>query len=151
MTIREAQPGDEVELGKMMAVLWPDGSASDHECEADGLIRTRSSGGLPCTFFVAAENDGRLVGFVQIGLRSHADGCETDRPVGFVEGWFVEEGSRGRGIGRLLMATAEHWSRSMKCREIASDALFDNPSSLRAHGALGFEVVDRCVHFRKRL
>jgi len=29
--------------------------------------------------------------------------------------------------------------------------LLNNQPSLRAHSALGFEVVDRCVHFRKRL
>jgi len=34
---------------------------------------------------------------------------------------------------------------------MASDALIDNDGSQRAHGALGFEVVDRCVHFRKQL
>jgi aminoglycoside 6'-N-acetyltransferase I len=32
---------------------------------------------------------------------------------------------------------------------MASDALIDNDGSQPAHEALGFEVVDRCVHFRK--
>jgi len=35
--------------------------------------------------------------------------------------------------------------------EMASDALIDNELSQRAHEALGYEVVDRCVHYRKRL
>jgi hypothetical protein len=30
-------------------------------------------------------------------------------------------------------------------------ALLDNEASQRAHSALGFEVVDRCVHFRKQI
>jgi aminoglycoside 6'-N-acetyltransferase I len=34
---------------------------------------------------------------------------------------------------------------------MASDALIENEESQRAHEALGFDVVDRCVHFRKRL
>ena len=34
---------------------------------------------------------------------------------------------------------------------MGSDALVGNTVSLRAHTALGFEVVDRCVHFRKPL
>jgi len=29
--------------------------------------------------------------------------------------------------------------------------LLENERSQRAHEALGFEVVDRCVHFRKKL
>jgi aminoglycoside 6'-N-acetyltransferase I len=34
---------------------------------------------------------------------------------------------------------------------MASDALIDNEPSIDAHEALGFEIVDRCVHFRKNL
>lgn len=151
VNIREAESGDEAELATMMAALWPDGSAHEHRADAEALIRTRMSGTLAGTFFVAVKPKGKLAGFIQIGLRSHADGCETERPVAFVEGWFVGEESRGGGIGRALMQAAEQWARRMECREMASDALLDNQPSLRAHSALGFEVVDRCVHFRKRL
>lgn len=151
MSIREAQAGDEPELAALMAALWPDNSVREHQSDAEALIRTRMSGTLPGTFFVAAGLDGELVGFVQVGLRSHADGCETDRPVGFIEGWFVEEDLQGKGIGRQLMDAAERWSRGMACRELASDALLKNQPSLRAHSAVGLEVVDRCVHFRKKL
>jgi aminoglycoside 6'-N-acetyltransferase I len=34
---------------------------------------------------------------------------------------------------------------------MASDALIDNEPSQGAHKALGFEIVDRCVRFRKNL
>lgn len=135
----------------MMALLWPDGGLEEHSSEAEAVIRTRMSGTLPAVFLVAEGASGNLVGFVQIGLRSHADGCDTARPVGFIEGWFVREELRGRGTGRQLMEAAEEWARGMQCSEIASDALLNNEESLRAHGALGFQVVDRCVHFRKKL
>lgn len=149
--VREARVGDEPELAAMMAALWPDGAVSEHRAEARELIRTRMSGTLPGTFFVAETPGLKLTGFIQVGLRSHADGCATDIPVGFVEGWFVEEPCRGFGIGASLMTAAEGWARDWQCREIASDALQDNEPSVRAHSALGFEVVDRCVHFRKKL
>lgn len=86
-----------------------------------------------------------------MGLRSHADGCDTAQPVGFVEGWFVHEAFRDRGIGKELMRTAEDWARRQGCLEMASDTWIDDERSLRSHQALGFEVVDRCVHFRKPL
>ena len=35
--------------------------------------------------------------------------------------------------------------------ELASDTWIDNEKSQRAHEALGFEVVDRCVNYRKVL
>src|ERR1700722_401586 len=90
-------------------------------------------------------------GFIEVGLRSHADGCDTRHPVGFIEGWYVEAAHRGSGVGSALMRTAEGWARSQGCRELASDTWIDHEDSLRAHEALGFEVVDRCVHFKKSL
>jgi aminoglycoside 6'-N-acetyltransferase I len=86
-----------------------------------------------------------------VALRSHADGCDIEQPVGFIEGWFVHEASRNRGVGRALMHSAEEWARSQGCLEMASDTWIDHEDSQRAHQALGFEVVDRCVHFRKAL
>ena len=73
------------------------------------------------------------------------------QPVGFVEGWYVREPFRNRGVGRALMRAAEEWARRQGCIEMASDALIAEEGSHRAHQALGFEVVDRCVHFRKPL
>jgi hypothetical protein len=49
------------------------------------------------------------------------------------------------------MAPAEPWSRRQGYREIASDTWLDNVGSQTAHQALGFEVVDRCVNYRKAL
>ena len=100
---------------------------------------------------VSHDNDGKLTGFIEVGLRSHADGCDIAQPVGFVEGWFVHEAFRKQGIGAALMRAAEDWARQQSCREIASDTWIDDEMSIDAHQALGFEVVDRCVHFRKPL
>jgi aminoglycoside 6'-N-acetyltransferase I len=71
--------------------------------------------------------------------------------VGFIEGWFVYEPLRHQGIGRALMRTAEQWAREQGCIEMASDTWIDHSLSQNAHKSLGFEIVDRCVHFRKRL
>jgi SAM-dependent methyltransferase len=54
-------------------------------------------------------------------------------------------------VGRALIAAAEEWSREHGCTELASDAWLDGEVSQRAHAALGFEAVDRCVHYRKRI
>jgi aminoglycoside 6'-N-acetyltransferase I len=84
-------------------------------------------------------------------LRSHADGCDARVPVGFVEGWFVSERHRSKGVGAKLLAAAEDWARGRGCIEMASDTWLDNDNSQRVHQALGFEVVDRCIHYRKAL
>jgi aminoglycoside 6'-N-acetyltransferase I len=139
------------QLAALRALLWPDASEEEHLAE---LVAGQSSPGqpqFPVVTLLSEDELGVLTGFLEVGLRSHADGCDTQRPVGFVEGWFVREEDRGKGIGTLLMHAAEEWARAHGCREMASDALIDNAGSERAHTAQGFEIVDRCIHFRKAL
>jgi aminoglycoside 6'-N-acetyltransferase I len=149
--IRQARIGDERELAQMRALLWPDESVEEHLREAESALAGGAAGTLPSTILVSQGEGETLSGFLEVGLRSHADGCDTRHPVGFVEGWFVRQPSRGMGVGRDLMKAAEDWARAQGCLEMASDALIDNEESQSAHGALGFEVVDRCVHFKKSL
>jgi aminoglycoside 6'-N-acetyltransferase I len=106
---------------------------------------------MPCVIFVYELNGERLIGFAEVDLRSHADGCDPARPVGFLEGWYVLEGHRRKRIGAALLQAAENWARGHGCTEMASDTWIDSDISQRAHEALGFEVVDRCVHYRKAL
>ena len=135
----------------MRALLWPHGTAEEHTKEFDLALEHGTTGTLPMATFVSADDSGQLTGFLEAGLRSHADGCDPARPVGFIEGWFVREEFRHRGIGRDLVLAAEAWARALGCREMASDTWIDHEGSQQAHQALGYEVVDRCVHFRKRI
>jgi aminoglycoside 6'-N-acetyltransferase I len=106
---------------------------------------------MPILIFVAEASDDMLAGFLEVDLRSHADGCNPSRPVGYVEGWYVAEKCRTRGIGRALLAAAENWARRQGALEMASDTWVENEVSQRVHAACGYEVVDRCVHYRKKL
>jgi aminoglycoside 6'-N-acetyltransferase I len=135
----------------MRASLWPDASFNEHLSELEAGMTRPGQPGFPVVVLVAEDPPGTLIGFLEASLRSHADGCDPSRPVGFVEGWFVTEEDRRKGVGRALMGAAEEWARAHGCREMASDALIDNKGSEPAHTGLGFEVVDRCVHFRKAL
>lgn len=149
--VREAQKTDRDQLLGMRLSLWPEQTPEEHLQELDALLGTGKSGTLPGAVLVSEDEDGSLTGFLEVGLRSHADGCDTARPVGFVEGWFVREASRGQGVGRELMRAAEEWTRAQGGLELASDTPVGNDASQRAHEALGFEVADRCVHFRKAI
>jgi len=148
--VRAAIPADYDELQQLRLLLWPDASGPEDESQVKAALAGGPVGTLPTTTFVA-EVDGTLVGFLEAGLRSHADGCDIQQPVGYVEGWFVAEPWRSRGIGTRLLAAAEDWARRQGCKEMASDALIVNELSQRVHEALGFEVVDRCVHYRKAI
>lgn len=150
LRIRPARARDEAAVAALRAALWPEGTREEHEAETRAILSGAPVSTMPLVLFVA-ELDRAIVGFVEVGLRSHADGCDPARPVGFVEGWYVTDAQRRRGVGRALLQAAEVWAREQGCRELASDTWIDAEGSQRAHVALGFEVVDRCVHFKKRL
>jgi len=149
--VRLAGEGDRGRVVALRVLLWPESSIEEESLQVQTLLSSGVSGMLPAAIFVAEDGDGALIGFLEVGLRSHADGCDTARAVGFVEGWFVDPAHRARGVGRALMRAAEAWARARGCAEMASDALIDNQASQRAHQSLGFAAVDRCVHFRKAL
>ena len=151
VTIRQAEISDQHDIATMCELLWPDTSLEEHRRDVEAILQSGRYGTLSMAILVSNDNDGKPTGFIEVGLRSHADGCDTAHPVGFIEGWFVHEAFRKQGIGAALMLAAEDWSRKQGCREIASDTWVDDKMSIDAHQALGFEVVDRCVHFRKSL
>jgi aminoglycoside 6'-N-acetyltransferase I len=150
-TVRAARASEVGEIAEMCFLLWPDSPVEEHQRDVEVSIVSGMSGTMPTAVLVAEGEDGELVGFVEVDLRSHADGCDVSQPVGFVEGWFVREAARGRGIGGALRRAAEEWARQRGCREMGSDTWVDHEVSQKAHEALGFEIVDRCVHFRKAL
>jgi aminoglycoside 6'-N-acetyltransferase I len=151
LAVRRAEPRDLAELAAMRHALWPDATAEKHAHDVAPVLAGKSPSTLPVIVLVAEAPDKRIVGFIEAALRSHADGCDPSHPVGFVEGWFVEPEHRGQGVGARLLREAEAWARDLGCREMASDTWIDHLDSQRAHEALGFEVVDRCVHYRKPL
>jgi aminoglycoside 6'-N-acetyltransferase I len=149
--VRRATPTDRDQLAQLREELWPDTSAEEHARELEPILGGKTPGRMPLVNFVAESADGKLFGFAEIDLRSHADGCSPERPVGYLEGWYVIESARHRGIGRRLLFAAEEWARSHGCVEMASDTWIDNELSQTCHEKLGFEVVDQCVHYRKTL
>ncbi len=150
MRVRPAELRDVDAIAVQRAQLWPDGSYEEHRAEALAALSGQAVSTLPAATFVAEEARG-IIGFVDVGLRSHADGCDPARPVGFLEGWFVAVDARRRGVGRALFEAAERWCRAQGCTEMASDTWIEQHESIAAHGALGFEVVDRCVNFKKTI
>ena len=109
--VRPARDSDQNALAQMRALLWPDAEVEQHLKELDAIFGHPMTGTLPMAILVSEDENGTLIGFLEVGLRSHADGCSPARPVGFVEGWFVQEASRGQGVGKELMRSAEDWAR----------------------------------------
>jgi aminoglycoside 6'-N-acetyltransferase I len=139
IVIRRLSRGEFAEWGRMRVALWPDSAADD-------LAQTFET----LAVFVADRGGGRLGGFVEVGARSFAEGCERS-PVAYIEGWFVDSDLRRRGVGGALLRAAEDWARQAGYADIGSDALIDNEGSIAAHKALGYREMERIVCFAKRL
>lgn len=151
MTIRPVQGTDQPEWLRMRAALWPDAALEELGRDV-ALFLAAPEPPSPTlqAVLVCERGTGGLCGFVEVGIRSYAEGCATDR-VGYVEAWYVDPDRRRQGLGRRLIAAAEAWARGRGCTEMASDADLDNTLSQRAHQRLGYEEVERSVHFRKDL
>lgn len=144
MKIRQAQRGDIPALSSMALRLWS-GCARD-EVEQD--IAERFGDGEA---FFLAEADGAPVGFAEVSLRhDYVEGSETS-PVGYLEGVFVEEGYRRRGIAKALAASCEQWAAAEGCREFASDCRIENETSRLFHTAAGFTEASRIICFIKTI
>ena len=146
MHVRSYEPGDYAEWLRMRGLLWPDsGSLTEQAADAEAWLARQDA-----VVLVIERAPGSLIGFAEVGERAYADGCEST-PVGFLEGWFVEEEMRGRELGRLLVGAAIAWCRARGLRELASDALLKETDAQLAHQAVGFEEVERSVKYRLAL
>jgi aminoglycoside 6'-N-acetyltransferase I len=141
MTIREIQTKDKPEYLRMRQALWEDSTAE----EVDDFFHQQK-----WTTFVAEHGETRLCGFIEVGARPYAEGCETS-PVAYIEGWYVDADVQRQGVGRKLVQAAEAWAIEQGFTEIASDTWIENETSIEAHKALGFDEVERLVCFVKGL
>jgi len=130
----------------MSAALFP--GEPSHELEA-GMRRHLVRDDAAVFVFTRSAGAG-LAGFLEVGARSHADGCVTS-PVAYLEAWYVDPDARGRGLGRALLEAAETWARGRGYVEMASDTLLANLVGQAAHRRCGFTEVDRVVEYRKAL
>jgi aminoglycoside 6'-N-acetyltransferase I len=145
VTIRPAIPADKPEWLRMRLLLWPFGTPEGFSADMDGLLADQ----LTPVFVLARSGDG-LGGFLEAGTRKYAEGSETS-PVGYIEGWYVDEDLRGQRLGKALVHAAEEWARAQGLSEMASDTWLENDASIRAHSKMGYEEAERLVHFIKKL
>ena len=141
------------EYHRMRHTLWP--KHEEHELYEEMLKilkgKTFYRNELSWTIFVALRENGKLGGFIEITLYPELD-FTNSKPVGFIEGWYVDEDLRKIGVGRELANTAIKWVMAQGCTEIASDVEEDNLISQMAHIRLDFIETKKengCIFFKK--
>jgi GNAT superfamily N-acetyltransferase len=122
-----------VEDAAAMAVL-----AGELGYPTPAAVMAARLGGLldrPNRHIRVAEADGVLLGWIEVGRRLTLDSDERVEILGLV----VASAARGRGIGRLLVADAEAWARSLGLPTLVvrSNVLREGSHPFYRH--LGFE------------
>lgn len=145
IVVRRVNPADHAEWLRMRRALWDDCAEEQQVREMGENLSSDVD-----EVFVAERPGGGLCGFLEAAIRSRANGCDST-PVGYIEGWYVDEDVRRQGVGKALVEIAESWARSCGCSQMASDAELWNTISHQAHGATGYEEAARLVLFKKDL
>ena len=143
--IRKADRNDAPILGMLASRLWPHHDAAEMEEEMALLLEREDAAA-----FLACEGE-ETVGFALCGLRRDYVEGTSGSPVGYLEGIYMAEGYRGKGIAKALLSACEDWARTMGCAEFASDCELDNAASLRFHLNVGFREANRIICFSKKL
>jgi aminoglycoside 6'-N-acetyltransferase I len=149
--IRLAQPSVRDQLLRFREALWPTTSAEEHARELMLVLEGKAPVTMPLIILVAEASERILAGFLEADLRSHADAAtRRNRCAISMVGTLLRTIDTGGSAENFwLRQKTGHAGRG--CVEMASDTWVDNEVSQRVHAALGYEVVDRCVHYRKTL
>lgn len=145
MDITRAGLGEVNSLVELAVLLWPEHQAEALEQEFSLLMAENKA-----AFFLARAGE-LAVGFAQCAIRHDYVEGTCSSPVGYLEGIYVLEERRRKGVAAGLLSACEAWARQQGCREFASDCEIDNTQSLRFHLAAGFDEANRIICFTKKL
>lgn len=124
--------------------LWPHESQDFWKKEFYRILNSQNETGFIC------KKNGESVGFITMGLRFEYVPKAKTRPVGFIEGIYVKDQYRKRGVARKLYDLGENWVKAKGCTEMASDTWDWNTNSILFHEKLGFDKAV-FVHFIKKI
>ena len=111
-TVRRARPGDGPQVWPLVrdfAVSAVPEEELFRRSFADLLAR-------PDTLVLVAEEGAAILGYLLAGWHGT---LFANGPVAWVEELMVAPPARGSGVGRSLMAAAEHWAHSVPCAYLA--------------------------------
>lgn len=147
LQVRHAVTADLDDWIALRLQLWPGEHAAEFREETCDILQHPQRYGA----FLARDAQGNALGFAEAAVRSdYVNGTEGS-PVLFLEGIFVAELARRKGIAGHLVRAVQAWGVERGCQDFASDAALDNHVSHALHRALGFVETERVVFFRKVL
>jgi GNAT superfamily N-acetyltransferase len=141
-TVRPAQPCDCDAMADLAVQLG-------YECTGEEVQKRLSHMQDPNGYavFVAELPEGRIAGWIgAYVLRSVETGSCVE-----ISGLVVDQNVRSRGIGKMLLDSAEQWARSVGCDAISVRSNVKRDRAHRFYINNGYELVKTQKEFRKNL
>ena len=129
--VRPLHPEDMEEWLRMRRALWTNGTEAEMRADRALWLSEPTNATL-----VLVGEKGHLCGFIEVGQRKYAEGCESSS-VGYIEGWYVDEALQREGGGKMLVIAAEDWVREQAWAESASGTWLDNETGIKAQTRAG--------------
>ena len=130
-------------VSEMATELWPKYSFDQMQKKYRKLLLNKD---LAVFLYMIGD---KYAGFAQCQLRYDYIEGSVDSPIGYLEGLYIKEKYRHRGIGGQLLKASEDWAKSRGCKEFASDCDLVNDKSLIFHKSAGFAETNRIICFTK--
>ncbi|KGA98351.1 alanine acetyltransferase [Alkalihalobacillus alcalophilus ATCC 27647 = CGMCC 1.3604] len=87
--------------------------------------------------FVAEENNGELMGYIELGS---SEDYFTGKVQGYVSSVAVSTQGEGKGVGKKLMNTAEEWAKDKGFKQIVLDVFTGNERAVQFYEHLQYEA-----------
>lgn len=123
--------------------LYHDVEIEFHEEEIELILKDSTK----ATFLVFEKEDEMPIGMLELSLRNVVDGCLTS-PVGYIEGIYLDEKTRGKGYGKLMVDFSKKWAKNQGCSELGCDAELDDIKAQSFHQKMGFKETYRIVQYK---
>jgi len=134
VSIRDAEERDAPAIASLCGQL---GYPTPAEAVVPRMDRLREQGQARV---IVAVLDGSTVGLATIHLR-HTINHET--PIGQLSLLVVDEGVRGQGVGRVLVAESEAWARMRGCKRFVVTTALRRTEAHAFYEKLGFTHTGR--------
>jgi GNAT superfamily N-acetyltransferase len=142
VTVRAAAPGDESRIANLAGQLGYPSAAQEVRARVERILLDPSH-----QVWVAELPGTGIAGWIHLYLYQVVQSNLRVEVAALV----VDEASRGRGVGKALMANAEAWARERGCQAVSLRSNVKRQGAHDFYQALGYSIVKTQHAFRKNL
>lgn len=145
MILEELSTSNIESLAHLFTEMWPDCTFDEEFAYCSEILKDKHK-----TAFLVHNQDS-YIAFAYLALRYDFVEGAKNYPIAYLEGIYVQEPYRKKGVAYKLIHKAEEWAQQMNCTQLGSDAELANIISINFHKKAGFNEINRVVCFAKTL